>query len=229
MNKVVLVFGGLGNAKSSVVGLYENLLHTLSSHFDVVAIDPAVQHPKSCASQFQFPYSARYADLDAFLHAHSHTDVAASFVLTPVGTHLSIIEQVSNALETQDLLFVVEKPSFSLAEIDKGFNQVIPELKRRGAQFYFIDTALVSPSLEALFADSSIALPDSAPRKIIAIAADNPIDSHEAIQDFRFENRIALLNARKLLNLATSGGGGYGFDMGIHAIAGWFATCINSA
>lgn len=39
MNKVVLVFGGLGNAKSSVVGLYENLLHTLSSHFDVVAID----------------------------------------------------------------------------------------------------------------------------------------------------------------------------------------------
>ncbi|MEF1304761.1 hypothetical protein QTO17_23070, partial [Vibrio owensii] len=220
MNKVVLVFGGLGNAKSSVVGLYENLLHTLSSRFDVVAIDPAVQHPKSCASQFQFPYSARYADLDAFLQANSHTDVAAAFVLTPVGTHLSIIEQVSNALDIQNLLFVVEKPSFSLAEIDKGFNQVIPELKCRGALFYFIDTALVSPSLEALFADSSIALPDSAPRKIIAIAADNPLDSHETIQDFRFENRIALLNARKLLNLTTSGGGGYGFDMGIHAIAG---------
>ncbi|KIP74399.1 hypothetical protein SN10_09640 [Vibrio harveyi] len=220
MNKVVLVFGGLGNAKSSVVGLYENLLHTLGSRFDIVAIDPAVQYPKSCASQFQFPYSARYADLEAFLQAHSHTDVAAAFVLTPVGTHLSIIEQVSNALDIQDLLFVVEKPSFSLAEINKGFNQVIPELKRLGAQFYFIDTALVSPSLEAFFADSSIALPDSAPRKIIAIAADNPIDSHEAIQDFRFENRIALLNARKLLNLTTSGGGGYGFDMGIHVIAG---------
>ncbi|HGY9571482.1 TPA: hypothetical protein ACOJRH_004889 [Vibrio harveyi] len=220
MNKVVLVFGGLGSAKSSVVDLYKNLLHTLSSRFDVVAIDPAVQHPKSCASQFQFPYSARYADLDAFLQAHSHTDVAATFVLTPVGTHLSIIEQVSNALDIQSLLFVVEKPSFSLAEIDTGFNQVIPELKRRGALFYFIDTALVSPSLEALFADSSIALPDSAPRKIIAIAADNPIDNDEAIQDFRFKNRIELLNARKLLNLATSGGGGYGFDMGIHAIAG---------
>ncbi|MGI9948896.1 hypothetical protein [Vibrio hyugaensis] len=220
MNKVVLVFGGLGNAKSSVVGLYENLLHTLSSRFDVIAIDPAVQYPKSCASQFQFPYCARYADLDTFLQAHSHTDVAAAFVLTPVGTHLSIIEQVSSALDTQDLLFVVEKPSFSLAEIDKGYNQVIPELKRRGAQFYFIDTALVSPSLEALFTDSSIALPDSDPSKIIAIASDNPIDSLEAIQDFRFENRIELLNARKLLNLATSGGGGYGFDMGIHAIAG---------
>ncbi|MFN1533061.1 hypothetical protein [Vibrio jasicida] len=220
MNKVVLVFGGLGNAKSSVVGLYENLLHTLSSRFDVVAIDPAVQHPKSCASQFQFAYSARYADLDAFLLAHSHTDVAAAFVLTPVGTHLSIIEQVSNALDIQNLLFVVEKPSFSLAEIDKGFNQIIPELKRRGALFYFIDTALVSPSLEALFTGLPITLPDSAPHKIIAIATDNPIDSHKAIQDFRFENRIALLNARKLLNLATSGGGGYGFDMGIHAIAG---------
>ncbi len=220
MNKVVLVFGGLGNAKSSVVGLYKNLLHILSSRFDVVAIDPAVQHPKSCASQFQFAYSARYADLDAFLLAHSHTDVAAAFVLTPVGTHLSIIEQVSNALDIQNLLFVVEKPSFSLAEIDKGFNQIIPELKRRGALFYFIDTALVSPSLEALFTGLPITLPDSAPHKIIAIATDNPIDSHKAIQDFRFENRIALLNARKLLNLATSGGGGYGFDMGIHAIAG---------
>ncbi|WP_104025585.1 hypothetical protein [Vibrio hyugaensis] len=222
MNNIVLVFGGLGNAKSSVVGLYENLLHTLSSRFDVVAIDPAVHEPceSKLASQFQFPYSARYADLDAFLQAHRQSQVAAVFVLTPVGTHLSIIEQVSGALDIQNLLFVVEKPSFSLAEIDKGFNQVIPQLKRRGAQFYFIDTALVSPSLEALFTDSSIALPDSAPRKIIAIAADNPIDSHETLQDFRFENRIELLSARKLLNLATSGGGGYGFDMGIHAIAG---------
>ena len=79
---------------------------------------------------------------------------------------------------------------------------------------------MVAPSLEALFVDSPIALPDGVPNKIIAIAADNPIDSHEAIQGFRFENRIELLNARKLLNLATSGGGGYGFDMGIHAIAG---------
>ncbi|MDK9769810.1 hypothetical protein [Vibrio sp. B181a] len=220
MNKVVLVFGGLGNAKSSVVGLYESLLHTLGSRFDIVAIDPAVQHPKSFVSQFQLPYSACYANLNAFLQANSHTDVAAAFVLTPVGTHLSIIEQVSNALDTQGLLFVVEKPSFSLAEIDRGFNQVIPELKRRGAQFYFIDTALVAPSLEALFVGSPIALPDGVPNKIIAIAADNPIDSHEAIQGFRFENRIELLNARKLLNLTTSGGGGYGFDMGIHAIAG---------
>ncbi len=220
MNKVVLVFGGLGNAKSSVVGLYESLLHTLSSRFDIVAIDPAVQHPKSCESQFQFPYSACYANLNAFLQAHSHTDVAAAFVLTPVGTHLSIIEHVRDAIHTQGLLFVVEKPSFSLAEIDRGFNQVIPELKRRGALFYFIDTALVAPSLEALFADSPITLPDGVPNKIIAIAADNPIDSHEAIQGFRFENRIELLNARKLLNLTTSGGGGYGFDMGIHAIAG---------
>ena len=65
MNKVVLVFGGLGNAKSSVVGLYESLLHTLSSRFDIVAIDPAVQHPKSFVSQFQFPYSACYANLNA--------------------------------------------------------------------------------------------------------------------------------------------------------------------
>lgn len=169
MNKVVLVFGGLGNAKSSVVSLYENLLHTLSSRFDVVAIDPAVQHYLSFASYFQFPYSARYADLDAFLQAHSHTDVAAAFVLTPVGVHLSIIEQVSNALDTQDLLFVVEKPSFSLAEIDRGFNQVIPELKRRGAQFYFIDTVLVSPSLEALFADSSMAHLTLSPARLLRL------------------------------------------------------------
>ena len=45
MNKVVLVFGGLGSAKSSVVGLYKNLLHTLSSRFDVVAIDPDFHKP----------------------------------------------------------------------------------------------------------------------------------------------------------------------------------------
>lgn len=222
MSTIVLVFGGLGNPNSSVVGLYENLLHTLNSRFDVVAIDPAAhdQCESKLASQFQFPYSACYANLDAFLQTNYHTQVAAVFVLTPVGTHLSIIEQVAGALDIHNLLFVVEKPSFSLVEIDKGFNQIIPQLKQRGAQFYFIDTVLVSPSLEALFTGLPITLPDSAPHKIIAIATDNPIDSHKAIQDFRFENRIALLNARKLLNLATSGGGGYGFDMGIHAIAG---------
>lgn len=222
MSTIVLVFGGLGNPNSSVVGLYENLLHTLNSRFDVVAIDPAAhdQCESKLASQFQFPYSACYANLDAFLQTNYHTQVAAVFVLTPVGTHLSVIEQVAGALDIHNLLFVVEKPSFSLVEIDKGFNQIIPQLKQRGAQFYFIDTVLVSPSLEALFTEQLIALPNSAPNKIFAIATDNPIDSHNSLQDFRFENRIELLNGRQLLNLTSSGGGGYGFDMGIHAIAG---------
>ena len=221
MNKVVLVFGGLGNAKSSVVGLYENLLHTLSSRFDVVAIDPAVQHPKSCASQFQFPYSARYADLDAFLHAHSHTDVAAAFVLTPVGTHLSIIEQVSSALDIQRPVCLwlrnrpspwlkstkaLTKSSLSLNVAEHSFTLLTPLwflLRWKRSLLIHLSHSLILPRA-----------------KLSRLQPTTRIDSHEAIQDFRFENRIELLNARKLLNLATSGGGGYGFDMGIHAIAG---------
>ncbi|MGR5151121.1 hypothetical protein [Photobacterium swingsii] len=245
MKDVVLVFGGLGHPKSSVVTLYQDLLQALSNQYALIAIDPAVSAPAVLeSSQFNFPYDARYSTFEQYLAHYSEqhdvtatpAHIAAALILTPVGSHLSIIKQLSASVNVDQLLFVVEKPSFSLSEVDEGFNNVLPELKRQGARFYFIDTALVSPSLQALFtcqsfiqelftpnnsADHAFSISQlGMPEKIVAIACDNPADSIEALQQYRFDHRIELLNARQLLHPSKSGGAGFGFDMGIHAIAG---------
>lgn len=244
MKDVVLVFGGLGHPKSSVVALYHDLLQALSTQYALVAIDPAASD-LAAHSQFDFPYVARYSSLEQYLtHYSKRLDttnknvarIAAALILTPVGSHLSIIKHLSASVNVDQLLFVVEKPSFALSEVDEGFSQVIPELKHRGARFYFIDTALVSPSVQALFtpdpfaqdlsvhdnlSDQMLSLDQlGMPEKIVAIASDNPTESIEVLKSYRFANRVELLNARQLLCPLKSGGAGFGFDMGIHAIAG---------
>ncbi|UJF17868.1 hypothetical protein L0B53_12620 [Vibrio sp. SS-MA-C1-2] len=164
MEKIILVFGGLGEQQSSVVGLYQELLINLSQHFTIIAIDPKASKLSLDERKQQmgtFGYYQCYSSLDKFLLTHSEkqqlTDqkvevqIAAAFILTPVATHLSIIQQLNKTVDVDNLLFVVEKPSFSLNEVEDGFNLVIPQLKHQGAKFYFIDTALVTPSLEAFF------------------------------------------------------------------------------
>lgn len=114
---------------------------------------------------------------------------------------------------------MVEKPSFSLNEIEEGFGCVVPSLKNRGARFYFIDTALVTPSMQALLR-SELLKDRGLPHKIVAIATDNPVEIAPEQEEFCFTNRIQALNERKLLSPSVSGGAGFGFDMGIHAVAG---------
>lgn len=92
MKDVVLVFGGLGHPKSSVVALYHDLLHALSTQYALVAIDPAASD-LAAHSQFDFPYVARYSSLEEYLtHYSKRLDttnknvarIAAALILTPV-------------------------------------------------------------------------------------------------------------------------------------------------
>lgn len=212
----VLVFGGLGDLATSVVGLYSGLFGILSRDYDIVAIDPACENNRHT---YDFSYLARYASMSNYLAEYGTSSVKAVFVLTPVGTHLHLIETVSESLSVEGVLFVVEKPSFSLDEVSAGFNIVIPRLKERGASFYFIDTALVTPSMEAFFQQDKL-MSLGFPNKIVAVATDNPIVLPPDLAEFEFQHRISALNRRQLLIPAVSGGAGFGFDMGIHAVAG---------
>ncbi len=217
----VLVFGGLGNPNSSVVRLYEGLLNQLRDKFSLVVIDPLVAKISSedPGSYYNFPYSEQYPSFSAYLSQSQNRSIACVMVLTPVRSHLSILEEFHRALKQCRALFVIEKPSFSLDEIDTGFNDVVPQLKRKGATFYFIDTVIVSPVFDYFFS-TEIYKSMGLPEKIVAISTDNPMAIHPDLDEYRFENRIDYLNERRLLNLDVSGGGGFGFDMGIHAIAG---------
>ncbi|WP_165313996.1 hypothetical protein [Vibrio ziniensis] len=221
MNGDVLVYGGLGDPNYSVVRLYEELLLTSKAKFSIIAIDPIVRRVSTTevGSYYQFPYDEQYASLDEYIEHQPVRKISCVFVLTSVSTHLSILKEVSLSFDVSDLLFVVEKPSFSLHEVEEGFSVVVPRLKQQGAKFYFIDTAIVTPAFDYFFSNQScVSL--GLPEKIVAISTDNPVTIHPQLDEFSFENRIAALNSRNLLNLEESGGGGYGFDMGIHAIAG---------
>jgi len=221
MKQDVLIFGGLGNPQSSVVRLYEGLLNQLKQKFSLIAIDPlaALTPSIESSSYYHFPYAEQYESYEHYLHQASDRSIACVMILTPVGTHLSILEQVDRTQAVCDCLFVIEKPSFSLDEIDDGFKNVLPRLKSKGAKFYFIDTVIVSPVFDYFFSSNEFrAL--GLPEKIVAVATDNPISIDKNLEEYSFESRIKYLNARRLLNLDLSGGGGFGFDMGIHAIAG---------
>ncbi|MGP8305105.1 hypothetical protein [Vibrio sp. YIC-376] len=221
MRQDVLVFGGLGDPKSSVVRLYEGLLNQLKQQYSIIAIDPLVTSRSliATASCYQFPYSEQYESFASYLQQTSPRSIACVLILTPVGTHLSILSQIDHALPTCDFLLVVEKPSFSLSEVHLGFNRVVPQLKEKGASFYFIDTALVSPVFDHCFL-TNLHRTMGVPEKIVAVATDNPVTIQDELSEYSFENRIKFLNNRCLLDLDKNGGGGFGFDMGIHALAG---------
>ncbi|MFA0442131.1 hypothetical protein BCU70_01820 [Vibrio sp. 10N.286.49.C2] len=222
MKQQVLVFGGLGAPGSSVVSLYQALLTQLSDLFDLIAIDPIAEQltPDQLTNRYPFSYSAIYDHFDKYCAKHQQPDIAACLVLTPVRMRLSIIEMVSERIDVDQTLFIVEKPSFSLEECERGFDFVIPALQRRGARFYFIDTVIVALSIEAYIDSVDGALP--LPKKIVAIAADNPINLYEPLHAFEWSNQRNNINRRKLLSLKNNGGGGAGLDMGIHAVAALF-------
>ena len=217
----VLVFGGLGNPNSSVVRLYEGLLDQLKDRFSIVAIDPLVAQISTLdpSSYFHFLYSKQYTSFGDYLSDSKNHSVACVMILTPVWAHLSILKEFNQAIKECHALFVIEKPSFSLDEIEVGFNQVVPQLKRKGAKFYFIDTVIVSPVFDYFFSTVRLRT-QGLPQKIVTISTDNPITIHPDLAEYRFDNRIDYLNDRRLLNLDVSGGGGFGVDMGIHAVAG---------
>lgn len=218
MKRAVLIFGGLGSETSSVVRLYEPLLLKLKEQYYIFAIDPRSSTRMVGDSSFSFPYEDCFSDLSSYLCENSTLDIASVFVLTPVSYHLTILIEFEQHALLSNTLFVIEKPSFSLDEVEESFLTIVPKLKQQGARFYFIETVLVAPSFKYLFEQKLIS--SSLPNKIVAIAKDNPINTIACLSDYRFENRIKLLNERGLLNVELSGGAGYGFDMGIHAVAG---------
>ncbi|WP_261818161.1 hypothetical protein [Vibrio gallicus] len=215
MRKAILVFGGLGDPEYSVVGFYSGLFDALLEHYDIIAIDPVT--PTATIKDSR--YSACYSTIEHFLNHQPNQSIACAMLLTPVSTHLMLIKQLSSLIECKDLLFVVEKPSFALHEVDEGFGRVIPRLKAQGNRFYFIDTALVTPSMEALF-DGDLLTSRGQITKLVSIATDNPVELPDELSDFQFDNRIQRLNARGVLDPNKNGGAGYGLDMGIHAVAG---------
>jgi predicted dehydrogenase len=223
VKQTVLVFGGLGDPNSSVVTLYKGVLQELGKSYRLIAIDPkANQLSSERQDESQVvKFDGCYSDLSAFESKTEKAVVRAVFVLTPVSTHLDIIESVAKRYCINELLFVVEKPSFALNEIDRGFYDVIPHYQSLGAQFYFIETALVSPSMEYFFAHySKTAM--KLPNEIVVVAADNPMQIADSMKQYRFDKKRESLNARNLLDSSKNGGGGFGFDMGIHGVAGLY-------
>ncbi|MDB1125514.1 hypothetical protein [Vibrio algarum] len=227
INKHILIFGGLGNPEHSVIKLYRELLIELYSHYSLIAIDPIKNHNKAreeLYSQTNINYHHSYPNLNNYLDNQGKHEISAVFILTPVIYHLDILNQIQPFIPNNDCLVIIEKPSFSIDEIDEGFNQTVQKMKEQDNRFYFIDTAMVTPPLMDF--STNIEIPhEELPKKIIALGVDNPLNPHPLISEFSFCNKIASYNQRQLLNLATSGGAGFGLDMGIHAIAG-FMTLI---
>ncbi|WED28595.1 hypothetical protein L3V77_21860 [Vibrio sp. DW001] len=223
MKKQILIFGGLGNPEHSVIKLYRELMIELYSRYSLIAIDPTPDHEsarKELNSQTGIAYHQSYSSFDSYSRSWGVHTLSAVFILTPVIYHLDILKQLKSTVSDSDCLIVIEKPSFSLNEIEQGFNQISKEMKEHGNRFYFIDTAMVTPPLIDFTTNPDIPH-NTIPNKIIAVGVDNPINPHPSIKEFGFNNKIAALNERQLLNLATSGGAGFGLDMGIHAIAGF--------
>ena len=223
VKQTVLVFGGLGAPDSSVVTLYKGVLQELGKSYRLIAIDPKTNQLSSDQqSKLQVvKFDDCYPELNAFETNNDNAVVRAVFVLTPVSTHLDIIDRVAKRFCINELLFIVEKPSFALNEIDRGFHEVIPHYQSLGAQFYFIETALVSPSMEYFFTHySKTAM--KLPNEIVVVAADNPMLISASMKQYQFDEKRESLNARRLLDSSMNGGGGYGFDMGIHGVAGLY-------
>lgn len=223
MKKQILIFGGLGNPEHSVIKLYRELLIELYSHYSLIAIDPITDHEsarKELNIQTGIIYHQSYSSFDSYSKSRGLDTLSAVFILTPVIYHLDILKRLKSTVSNSDCLIVIEKPSFSLNEIEQGFNQISKEMKEHGNRFYFIDTAMVTPPLIDFMTNPDIPH-DTLPNKIIAVGVDNPINPHSLIEEFGFNNKVIALNERQLLNLTTSGGAGFGLDMGIHAIAGF--------
>ncbi|WP_146153881.1 hypothetical protein [Photobacterium sanctipauli] len=218
----VLVFGGLGDPQSAVVGLYRDLLSKLQDNYQLIAVDPSLAQLDIShhAKQLGIEYDGYFANLTDFgCSPLASTPIQAVLILTPVTTHLAIVRQVAKLALADDALMVIEKPSFALDEVSQGFDQDIEQLKRQGLRFYFIDTALVSPALEYVF-DHQLISAAVPPHKIIAHATDNPLAKYAYFPSFSFEQKLTAINQRGLVNLSKNGGAGIGLDMGIHAVAG---------
>lgn len=220
MQQAILVFGGLGDPQGSVVALYKELWEQLKSDYRLIAIDPILNTLplQERMEALDIAYDACFASLDDFYVSNQNKElIAASFILTPVNSHLMILQQLLTYDLVNSSLLVIEKPSFALHDIMAGFDDLIPKIKAQQGRCYFIDTAIVSPSLSAWLNDAKS---QCQPNKIVALACDNPVQILPTLERFRFDSRIQFINQRALLSPTNAGGAGLGLDMGIHAIAG---------
>lgn len=239
------IHGGLGNPEASVIRLYSESLKALQTKYNLVAIDPYAstnpQERKARINEIKEKLGIEYAKTfspQEYFETLKNTEKkpAGVFILTPVAYHTSTIKNYEEQLakNNENMLFVVEKPSCSLGEINninsndfhdlqqEGFFDFIDRLSRQNNSFYLVDSAMVSHSLNYLLENNLL---DNLGKitKINAIGLDMPASFTEENQDlnqFLFQNKIPEINERSLLSLKTSGGAGLGFDMGIHALAG---------
>ena len=221
MKSNILVFGGLGEPETSVIGLYSELLNVLQDEYNLIAIDPKREAVdlKSHSEQLGVYYHSCFRDLNDYTHHQVQATTSAIFILTPLGSHYSILEDLAALTPLENALIVLEKPSFALDDVELGFSSLVPELTKRNVSVYFIDTAMVSP----VFDDAQIRNvfeTHGLPERIIALAMDNPSERFGDWGAYSFEKRLIVINQRKLLSLKDSCGAGLGLDMGVHAIAG---------
>lgn len=221
MKRNILIFGGLGEPSTSVVGLYSELLTTLQDEYNLIAIDPkldAVDVTLHCES-LGVDYSDCFHDFNAYLDSQADSPIAAIFILTPLGSHYAILKELALFTQLENVLIVLEKPSFSLDEVESGFSVLVPELNKRNVSVYFIDTAMVSPVFDSKFIRNLFET-HGLPQKMVALAMDNPSERFGDWGAYSLERKLIAINQRKLLSLKDSGGAGLGLDMGVHAIAG---------
>ncbi|USD43237.1 hypothetical protein J4N42_21855 [Vibrio sp. SCSIO 43135] len=217
----ILIFGGLGEPKTSVIGLYSDLLKTLQGDYNLVVIDPKLESIDltSHSEMLGVGYSSCFRDLNDYTHHRGKVPIAAIFILTPLGSHYSILRELAAFTQLENALIVLEKPSFALDEVDLGFSTLVPQLNKRNVTVYFIDTAMVSPVFDCERI-KNVFETHGLPEKIVALAMDNPMERYGDWGAYSFERKLPAINRRKLLSLADSGGAGLGLDMGVHAMAG---------
>ncbi len=221
MKSNILVFGALGDPRTSVIKLYLELLISLQDEYHIIAIDSNLEAVdlKSHSESLGLCFDQCFSHLNDYAQHQNDMVISAVLILTPLGSHYSILKQLAAYPQFKNALVVLEKPSFSLDEIKSGFSTLVPKLNKRNVTVYFIDSAMVSPVFDC---ESVRNVFDSygLPKKIIAVAMDNPMERYGEWGEYSFERKLSAINKRKLLSLPDSGGAGLGLDMGVHAIAG---------
>lgn len=217
----ILVFGALGEPSTSVIRLYLELLINLQDEYHIIAIDSNLEAVdlNSHSESLGLCFDLCFTNINDYTQHQNDMVIAAVLILTPLGSHYSILRELAEDTQFKNALVVLEKPSFSLDEVKSGFTALVPALNKKNVTVYFIDSAMVSPVFDC---DRVRNVFDSygLPKKVIALAMDNPLERYGEWGEYSFERRLSAINKRKLLSLPDSGGAGLGLDMGVHAIAG---------
>jgi predicted dehydrogenase len=164
------IHGGLGDPAHSVIGLYAPTLRQFGA--TLVAVDPQAhdaEQIRRVTDELELHYSMTRTPAEHAERLAAGDCPDAALILTPVATHLGIIDQYARAPSPPQVV-LVEKPAVSLREIAALARAV----ERIGpARCAFIDTAMVSPSIAHAF-DTGVVERIGRVRSIVALAVDNP-------------------------------------------------------